>query len=290
MLELQGLALGAQGRLLLDGFNLSFPDPGLYVLRGPVASGKTLLCRVIAGLQRPAGGRVSLDGHELYPRFGVFGGSIFHADGRADFAELESVEEYAASVLQVLTQRKKLRTAMDRLRPHLPLGVEAPVALLSAGQFALLEIVLAWSCGWRLLVLDGQLSCLDGDYLRSAWDLLRELALEQDSFIICSAGMQLRDFAQEAMVHTLTGALPVEVLPELETPPGAGTLSDQGQVLRLRLSEADQPGQLTSGRTFTLQARREGWIRVELKGGLDELLAEMNELGLNVEAIEFVRA
>lgn len=290
MLELQGLELSSQGRLLLDGFSLSCPDPGLYVLRGPVASGKTLLCRILAAQLRPRRGQVLLDGHPLYPRLGVYGGSIFHAEGQAEFAEQETVEEYAASVLQGLGRRSQLRAVLDGLEPQITQPGIALARSLSSGQFALLELALGCASGLRLIVLDGQLSALDGDALRRAWDLLRELAREQESFIICSAGNHLRELPDDIVIHSLTGRLPAEVLPLEEPAAGGGTLSGQGRILRLRVVGGEIPATLTSGLSFTLLGRREGWLRVEARGSLDEVLQELGGLGIEVNALEFVQS
>ncbi|MCC7477571.1 ATP-binding cassette domain-containing protein [bacterium] len=294
MLELQGLGFRAQGRQLLDGFSLAFPDPGLYILRGPAGSGKSLLARVMAGLCRPQSGQVRLDGHEIYPRLGIYGGSIFFADGRADFAELETVEEYSAAVLQGLGSRKQLRAVLERLALHVPRPAEAEAALLPDGHFALLEIALACVCGWRLIVLDGQLSRLDGDSLRQALDWLRELALRQESLVVCTASASLREIPQEAQLHSLTGALPVEVLPDREQPVAGAAQQEAlseggGRVLRIKLGAAEQPMVLTSGRHYAILARREGWLRVQLSGSIDEMLQELEGLGVSVSALEFVQ-
>ena len=47
-------------KLVLDRFSLSLPDTGVTALSGPSGCGKTTLLRVMAGLESPGGGRVSL--------------------------------------------------------------------------------------------------------------------------------------------------------------------------------------------------------------------------------------
>jgi len=55
----------------LDGVSFSVPKASLTVLLGPAGAGKTTTLRLVAGLERPDGGRVLLHGHDalaLEPR------------------------------------------------------------------------------------------------------------------------------------------------------------------------------------------------------------------------------
>ncbi|MEU4508174.1 ABC transporter ATP-binding protein [Nonomuraea wenchangensis] len=55
----------AQGRPIVDGITVDFPPGGLTGLLGPNGSGKSTFLRLLAGLLRPRGGTVLLDGHDL---------------------------------------------------------------------------------------------------------------------------------------------------------------------------------------------------------------------------------
>ena len=61
MIELQNVCLGP-----LRELNMSLPDGSLYALLGPTNSGKSLLLRCLAGLQRPDSGIVAVHGRLLY--------------------------------------------------------------------------------------------------------------------------------------------------------------------------------------------------------------------------------
>jgi len=84
------------GAKALDGFDLDVADGELVAVVGPSGSGKTTLLRLIAGLDRPTGGSILLDGrslagvsprernvamvfqrHALYPHLSVFGNIAF---------------------------------------------------------------------------------------------------------------------------------------------------------------------------------------------------------------------
>jgi len=74
MIELRDLALAApDGRLLLEGLDLSLPAGGNLLLAGPSGSGKSQLLRVLAGTERPARGSVTLAGRAVWPGDGALG-------------------------------------------------------------------------------------------------------------------------------------------------------------------------------------------------------------------------
>ncbi|MEV4171229.1 ABC transporter ATP-binding protein [Nonomuraea sp. NPDC049709] len=55
----------AQGRPVVDGITVDITPGGLTGLLGPNGSGKSTFLRLLAGLLRPHGGAVLLDGHDL---------------------------------------------------------------------------------------------------------------------------------------------------------------------------------------------------------------------------------
>ena len=60
----ESLTLSFRQKAVLDRFTLHIPDTGVTALRGPSGCGKTTLLRVLAGLERPHGGAVSLSSRE----------------------------------------------------------------------------------------------------------------------------------------------------------------------------------------------------------------------------------
>jgi ABC-type transporter Mla maintaining outer membrane lipid asymmetry ATPase subunit MlaF len=72
MIELRDLALTApDGHLLLDGLNLTIPQGGSQLVTGSSGCGKSRLLKVVAGTERPARGRVTVAGRDLWPGDGV---------------------------------------------------------------------------------------------------------------------------------------------------------------------------------------------------------------------------
>ncbi|MBR0644795.1 ABC transporter ATP-binding protein [Roseomonas hellenica] len=64
-LMLEDIALSAGGRVLLHPVTLSLEAGSLNVLLGPTLAGKTTLLRLMAGLDRPSGGRLLVDGRDM---------------------------------------------------------------------------------------------------------------------------------------------------------------------------------------------------------------------------------
>lgn len=66
MLEVHSLNAGYPSRLVLKDINASFKAGKLYILLGPNGSGKTTLLNTIGGWQKPFGGRVLVNGKDLF--------------------------------------------------------------------------------------------------------------------------------------------------------------------------------------------------------------------------------
>ncbi|HWR85359.1 MAG TPA: ABC transporter ATP-binding protein [Rhodoglobus sp.] len=60
-----GLRLQYEGRVVVDGLDVSVPAGGITVVVGANASGKSTLLRGLAGLLRPTAGAVELDGRDI---------------------------------------------------------------------------------------------------------------------------------------------------------------------------------------------------------------------------------
>jgi len=60
MIELRNVRMAYGDKLVLDKLSLSFSAPGMYALLGPSGRGKTTLLRLIAGLETPQDGSVSV--------------------------------------------------------------------------------------------------------------------------------------------------------------------------------------------------------------------------------------
>jgi len=60
MIELKNVRMAYDGKVIFDGLNLTFPKTGMFALLGPSGRGKTTLLRLIAGLETPQSGSVTV--------------------------------------------------------------------------------------------------------------------------------------------------------------------------------------------------------------------------------------
>jgi iron complex transport system ATP-binding protein len=65
-LAAEGLSLGYDGRMVVDGLDLTIPEGQITVVVGPNACGKSTLLRGLARLLEPSAGCVLLDGYDIH--------------------------------------------------------------------------------------------------------------------------------------------------------------------------------------------------------------------------------
>ncbi|WP_334175908.1 ABC transporter ATP-binding protein [Pseudoxanthobacter sp.] len=172
-IEVQDVGRTVDGEMHLAGINLSLTPGHLHVLVGRTGAGKTSLLRVLAGLDRPSGGRVMVDGRDArsialnrrrvafvyqqfvnYPSFTVFD-NIAAPLRRAGMAR-EAIERRVRETAALLH--------IDHLLDRLP-------AALSGGQQQRVAIA-------RALVKDADLLLLDEPLVNLDYKLREELRSE----------------------------------------------------------------------------------------------------------------
>ena len=66
MLELKNIRWSLpEGGEILKGIDLEIPDGQLTIITGPNGGGKTSLAKLIAGIEKPSGGQILLDGEDI---------------------------------------------------------------------------------------------------------------------------------------------------------------------------------------------------------------------------------
>jgi heme exporter protein A len=169
-MRLSGSDLACQrgGRQVFAGLSFAVKSGEALVVTGPNGAGKSTLLRLIAGLLRPAGGRLSLDGGD--PELTV--GEQTHYQGHLDALKPAlSVAENLTFWIRFLGSTERPRAALGAV------GLEAiaalPAAYLSAGQRRRLSLARLIAVKRPIWLLDEPTAALDVDAQATLAELMR---------------------------------------------------------------------------------------------------------------------
>ncbi|MBA3842843.1 MAG: ATP-binding cassette domain-containing protein [Actinobacteria bacterium] len=181
--------------VVLDGFDAEFRAGALHAVVGPSGSGKTTLLHLLAGLELPDGGTVTVGEVDLSQldratRAALRRDQIAYVGQQAGLVPHLSALE---NVELALALRGKLRQGAGSLAAlgaleSVGLGERATqrVARLSQGERARVAIARAVAARPRLLLADEPTSRLDGANAISVAILLARLARETGAAVLCS--------------------------------------------------------------------------------------------------------
>ncbi|SFC41180.1 ABC transporter ATP-binding protein [Butyrivibrio sp. YAB3001] len=155
IIEIKGVAKSFGGKKILDDINLNIEDEHAYVITGEAGSGKTLLMRLILGLEKPDEGRIGLLGDYKYPYINA--GVVFQDD--------RLVESLDAVTNVAMVSKKIFReTVAEDLLLFLPKELlMVPVRNLSKCQRRIVSIVRACAIPSDVLIMDEPFTNVDPD-------------------------------------------------------------------------------------------------------------------------------
>jgi putative spermidine/putrescine transport system ATP-binding protein len=162
-LSLRGIARLYGSVTAVEDVSLDFPEGKLTALLGPSGCGKTTLLRMIAGLEAPTRGRISLGGRDITDqpahvrRFGM----VFQSF--ALFPHLSVWENVAYSLAIAGVPRAARRARAEELLALVRLEGygERRIGALSGGQRQRVAIARALAQDPKVFLLDEPMSALD---------------------------------------------------------------------------------------------------------------------------------
>ncbi len=185
---------GLTRRDVLGGLTHDFAPARLTVITGRSGAGKTTLLKLVAGLDRPSSGQVTLDGQPLGDRDGEQLASLRRE--RIGYLSQEpapigflSAEENAVLVLRIRgwdADGAAERAASALTRASLADRARQRVHRLSAGEAQRLALARALASARGLLIVDEPTSRQDERNARAVAALLAAAAHEEGQTVICA--------------------------------------------------------------------------------------------------------
>ena len=179
MLVVEELTTRYRAVVALHGVSVRVDEGELVALVGPNGAGKTTLLNTIAGLLRPAGGRVRFDGVDVTgaePARLVRAGLALVPERRRIFADLTVAEnlQLAGITARPADRRSRLDEARDRF-PVLAEKWTTSAGYLSGGEAQQLAVARALMSDPRVVLLDEPTLGLAPIMVDVVFDLLVDL-------------------------------------------------------------------------------------------------------------------
>lgn len=171
----------------LNDLSLVF-EPGTNAIMGPSGSGKSTLLRVIAGLQRPTAGQVSIDGAPVTAASWRTASdrrvSLIHQDYRlVPFLTVEQNLLLAAELRGIRRTAADVAGALERVALSSGMARRLPTAM-SGGEQQRAAIARALIAGGSVILADEPTGALDVDNTERVTDILIDLGHSDDLVIV----------------------------------------------------------------------------------------------------------
>ena len=177
MIEARGIVKRFGGFTALDDVSVDVPTGSLTALLGPSGSGKSTLLRVIAGLETPEAGSVSLDGDDVTRRAPQARGVGFVFQHYAAFKHMTVWDNVAFGLKIRHRPRTEISRRVDELLELVQLvGLARRYpAQLSGGQRQRMGLARALAVDPKVLLLDEPFGALDARVRKELRRWLRRL-------------------------------------------------------------------------------------------------------------------
>jgi branched-chain amino acid transport system ATP-binding protein len=196
LLEVRGLAISYGGINAVKGIDLDVEEGELVTLIGANGAGKTTTLKALAGLIRPAAGRIHYNGHDITARPAfelVRQGLALVPEGRGVFGRL-TVEENLAMGAYSRRDRARIAADLDRVYGLLPRLAERRRqhgGTLSGGEQQMLAIGRALMSRPRMLLLDEPSMGLAPQMVQKIFETIRAVAAEGVTLLLVEQNAKL---------------------------------------------------------------------------------------------------
>ena len=167
-IQLENICKSVAGQKVLENVNWEIGSDDCFLLTGPEGSGKTMLLRLILGLEKPDSGRVNLLGDYKYAS--VNAGVVFQEDRLCEqFSAIENVA--------MVNERLSAMVAEEELVKYLPSDrLILPVSALTPLERRLVVMIRACIIPSDILLLDEVLRGMDDALRKKVVSYIRDKA------------------------------------------------------------------------------------------------------------------
>jgi len=196
LLEVRGLEVAYGGIKAVKGIDLQVGEGELVTLIGANGAGKTTTLKALAGLIRPAAGRIHYNGRDITARPAfelVRQGLALVPEGRGVFGRL-TVEENLEMGAYSRRDRPRIAADLDRVYALLPRLAERRRqhgGTLSGGEQQMLAIGRALMSRPRMLLLDEPSMGLAPQMVQKIFETIRTIAAEGVTLLLVEQNAKL---------------------------------------------------------------------------------------------------
>jgi ABC-type sugar transport system ATPase subunit len=204
---LEGVSKSFGRRRALDDVSLAIPSGSLCVLCGPPQSGKSVLLRLLVGLEQPDSGRLLVDGEDLAPLGPADRAIGYVPQSFALFPHMSVFDNIAYPLRMHRAPADEIRRRVDEAATLLRIGKLLPKlpSQLSGGEKQRVAIARGMLKRARVFVLDDPLVGLDFKLREALMDELKDLRATLGATFLYATSDSLEALAMADRLAVLDG-------------------------------------------------------------------------------------
>ena len=189
LLSVDNLSFSIDGTKLLENISFSLEKGSLTLIAGKNGSGKSMLLKCLKGLEKPDGGRITIDGRELKrerERMRAFG--LVFQDTSLEIVGSTARKDIAFGLENLRWERERIQETTDRMVSlfNLEKIQNLPPSVLSGGEKRRLSIAGVLAMEPEIILMDEPLANLDYPSIKMVLSTLLELKEKGITIIIVS--------------------------------------------------------------------------------------------------------